>query len=185
MRERPPKDIDRWKRGDVLTARRLNETVDTVNRILPGVRPPRQTFSTPLLSPSGTASGGVIVQQMKIVAVGNNFLECNPYDGLSVDTETSILVAKPYLLRRAPFEDNGRDDLTFTYTDGSTRTASNGSDTEDQVITPSYVAGDVIYAVRGVVGGTDVENTSATDDPPVEWLDMNVDGRSWAKDSTS
>ena len=54
------------------------------------------------------------------------------------------------------------------------------ADTEVQIIVPAYVEDDIIYAMRGIKGGIDTKN----DDNPEQnlfWLDLNVDGRAWAK----
>jgi len=103
-----------------------------------------------------------------------------------------IHVAKPYLLRHTPFHGKRRDGLDYNYTSNVARTASKTTlgnppttVTENQVIVPKYVAGDVIYAIGRVFGPRDEFRVSASgpDVVSTRWLDMNVDGRFWAKAS--
>lgn len=96
-------------------------------------------------------------------------------------------VAKPYLLRKTPWA-NGqtRDGKRFTYTTNEERdsiSVTDENDKEHQVITPSYKNGDVIYAMA-LVAGRDAELKDA-DGLLVhtQWVDLNVDGRCWAKGS--
>jgi len=183
MAERPTQELVRWRKGDGLTAKRLNKTVDAVNRIVGGVRPPRQTVSAPLSAgaPGKSSKQGPIVAQFKVVSVEDDFLVCNDYDGLAA-SDVTTLVAKPYLLRRTPFDLLTRDGVEFIYGDAVERIAFDGEGTsETQRITPSYVAGDIIYAVRNIVGKTDVDDTDTESDDKLDWLDLNVDGRSWAE----
>ncbi|MDP1711946.1 MAG: hypothetical protein Q8K86_05765 [Candidatus Nanopelagicaceae bacterium] len=93
-------------------------------------------------------------------------------DYLNVSTVSGsdvYAVLKPYMLRRTPFDGLTRDGIYYTYLTDNERTAENaGSETEDQVIVPSYVAGDEILAVWGIVDGYPL-------------VDLNVDARAWAK----
>lgn len=176
MKENDPiRELRRWKKGESLKARKLNEPVDAINRISGGVRPPRQRMggSRPV-NPESLSK----VQQFKVVSVQGDYLVCNPYDSLAAATNQTVLVAKPYLLRQTPFDGSSRDGVTYTYTDGTQRSADDGSETETQLITPSYVSGDIIYAIRNISGKTDTYDTLSL---IIEWLDLNVDGRSWAE----
>lgn len=116
------------------------------------------------------SSGGS--QQFKIVSIGADHLVCHAYDGT---TEGAVIffIAKPWLLRRSLTAWNG---MTFTYSSDQARTATLGASTESQVVVPAYVAGDVIYALGNVIGGNSVVTAS-----PVNWVDVNADGRAWAK----
>jgi len=171
----PIRDVRRWRRGDKITDKRLNEGVDAINRIVGGVKPPRQVAAG---GRPTVGSSGAKIEQLKVVTIGDDLLVCVPYDSLSADTENPFLVAMPYLLRRTPFDGLERDGITYTYIGSTSRDATDGSDTERQLITPSYVAGDIIYAARNITGKTDVRDIN---DVVIEWLDINVDGRAWAK----
>ena len=123
-------------------------------------------------------AAGPQIQQMKVVAEFNDHLTCHTWDGTSEGTD-AIHVAKPPTLRLTPYDGQTVNGITYNYTGYNTRTAENeDEETEDQQITPDYAAGDVIFAVKNIAGGT-----GATDDEYVdcEWLDLNVDGRAWAK----
>jgi hypothetical protein len=155
-----------WAPGEPLDHRKLNEVVRALRSLLQGARPPTQ------VNPVAGVSIPVF-QQFTIASIGEDVLICNPFDGTASDETSEIIIAKPPELRASREEWN---DITYTYTNSQTRTADDGSETEDQVIVPEYVVGDVIYAVKNIVGGTGVVVTD-----PVEWLDLNVAGRAWAK----
>ena len=155
-------------KGDKLTAATVNEIIGAVRRVQGGVKPPQQV--KPTASPQSN------VRQFEVVGVRTDYLICNAFDGTNAGAE--FAVAMPYLLRRTPFDGSSRNGISYDYTSATARTATQDTTTETQVIVPSYVAGDIIYGVKGVIGGTD---TYDADDAAVEWLDMNVDGRAWAK----
>jgi len=115
-------------------------------------------------------------QQFRVQSVGNDHITCHTWDGTTEGT-VDVKVAKPYLLRRTPFDGETRDGITYTYSSAVEREADDGADTEDQVIVDSYIEDDIIYAIRRISGGTDV--TVSTVD--LQWLDLNIDGRYWAK----
>lgn len=106
----------------------------------------------------------------------------------------TTLLAKPYLLRRTPFDSELRPappkrlDVKYEYTDAVTRVGIKGDDPnadppdpgerENQIVIPQYVArqvdpqtealiqsGDIIFGVRAIFGGTGV---ITPDDAPGE-----------------
>lgn len=188
----------RWKRGDVITAAHLNETVDAVRAVYGVVQEPRQVM------PDSATAAVFELAQFKVRAtivngqatttadVRVDYLACERLQGSPQNEgdDDFVRVALPYLLRRTPF-DTGDDapvaygadraSISYDYSSNTARTATDDDDhSEDQVIVPSYVVGDVIYAVRGVGGGTGVLYTNTDGDRiDVEWLDLNVDGRAW------
>lgn len=118
------------------------------------------------------------ILQFRIVTVQDDHLVCNTWDGTAAGSG-AVLIAKPYLLRRTPFHGKTRDGITYSYAAAQSRTATLGADSENQVVVPNYVAGDVIYAADvASKGGAGV----AVDGRTVRLLDMNVDGRAWAKE---
>ena len=115
---------------------------------------------------------GAGVTQMQISTIDGDYLACNYYqDGTATD---AVNVAKNYKLRRTPFDTLTIGGITYTYTSDTQRTAV-GATTETQVVVPAYTVGDIIYASR--VSGLDVTLSSL----PLEWVDVNADGRAWAK----
>jgi hypothetical protein len=137
------------------------------------------------------AASGMRVRQFVVqnAASFGDYLMCNPWNG-SEPTAELIAVAKPYLLRRTPFHDMTVDGFSYSYTNMQERTKTRSSDdkVETQVVVPryqdaNYQSGSTIYAVTGIQGGTGVVETGNEEDPTrkVVWLDLNVDGRAWAK----
>jgi hypothetical protein len=154
--------------GATLSAAQLNRLVTNVNRGHGGAESPRQV--------PGRWPVGLIVQA-NVVEQGGDWIKVLTWDGATEGT-TEIVVAKPYLLRRSITSWNG---ISYTYTSDSERTATKSPDSETQVIVPAYVADDILYIVRVSQFGTDVDDP---DGNPVYWLDLNVDGRAWAKKAT-
>jgi hypothetical protein len=154
-----------FKSGQALSARSLNRLVSGIVRARPAILSPQQ-IAVP-------QAGAVL--QVNVVEQGGDWLKVLTWNGADEGTDL-IYVAKPYLLRRSRATWYG---ITYTYTTDSERTATKGVDTETQVIVPAYVADDVLYIVRPY-GGTD---TVDDDDQPIVWLDLNVDGRAWAKEA--
>ena len=129
------------------------------------------------------SGGGSGLQPLLVKSVEVDHLVCHEWDYVTEGT-VDLLVALPYLLRKTLFDTLTIDGITYTYDTNIRRTLDDGTFSEDQVITPRYrgaiggYVGDVIYAARGITRGTGV--TVAT--VPVKLLDMNVDGRAWARE---
>lgn len=123
------------------------------------------------------------VRQFKVVSVDGDYLIGHRWDGV-VESGDNVQIAKPYLLRRTPFDTLTRDGITYTYDSDTARTATNtAEETESQVIVPKYVVGDIIYATHHIDGGTDAYYTEAEASIQLTWLEDNRDGRAWAKAS--
>ena len=153
----------RWAKGDKLVSSTLNEQVDKVNRLVE-VPSCRQIFT----------KGGGKIRRFEVVSVDDDYIVCIEPGDTSSDPKY-YNIAKPYLLQRTPFDGETRDAISYAYTSATERTATDETyEEEDQVIVPNYVAGDIIYAAFAPTGGTGVEDASM-------WLDLNVDGRAWAK----
>lgn len=165
--------ITRWRKGDKISAKRLNETVDRVTAISEGAAGPADA--------RGVAQGPGAIQHFEIKEVKGDYVLC--YAVTSVGTGTvEIPVAKPYLHRQSLTSRNG---IAYTYQtafEGSTaiveRVATKSPNTETQRVVPQYVSGDRIFASKLINGGTGVKDI---DDKPVRFIDLNLDGRAWAK----
>lgn len=185
--------LKRFRRGQLLKASELQRLNDAINHLTRGTRTPVRKARTPKVP---------IMMQFRVVKAEDEHIVCKQFDRLeniSTGSEANILVAKPYLLRRKPFETGGvsadRGGITYIYTDKILedltadpvidaapleREATDGTDTEDQIIIPSYQENDMIFAMRNIVGGTGVLLTDEEDQNiDVVWLAMN-DGRAWA-----
>jgi len=158
-----------WTRGDPLRANRLTRMVKAINRMGRGIQAPLQI---PPEKPSP------IIRKFRFVEAKDDYLICKEFDRIenqSIGTESQIFIAKDYLNRRTPFEAGGesedRGGITYVYTDPIAenlnsdpvvdaapleRNADNGTDSEDQVIIPSYQKNDIIVATRNIQGGTGV-----------------------------
>ena len=142
------------------------------------------------------------IDRFKIVEIKKDHLRCNFHNATHEEEEvtpaqntTTIFIAKPFQLRKTPFDGEtilypNTQSITYTYESdefGRAREADDGTDTEDQVMTPDYFIGEEILAVFIETG----LKTNATEDPPVGsspfveqrifWEDLNNCGRFWAK----
>lgn len=133
---------------------------------------------------SGPGGGGTSeTAQYKVKERGNDYVMCHTWDG-ETEGADDIYVAKPYLLRKTPLDGKTRNGITYDYSATiDRRTATKGVEPneieETQIVVPSYLAGDIITAIRGITGGTEVFDPTEEE---VEWLDLNADGRAWMKE---
>ena len=189
--------LDRIQAGEGLSAAKANRSIDTLNRMTQGTRPVRQIIPTPRGKRGAEQAIRVRFQVME-----DDYIE-----GLD-DLGNAVFVAKPWLLRRTPFDSELadppplRDGVKYEYTDGATRQGIIPGDpnadppipdqTEDQIIIQQFFPGDVVYADRQ--DNTGVERTIIGDpeaDPPIPDITvpikllMQSDGRAFAKVSGS
>lgn len=99
------------------------------------------------------------------------------------ETGTVVNVAKPYWLRKTPFDGKivtlSGVDVLLTYTGVGARTYDPASGaTQLQVIQTPYFAGDIITAYEAASGIT-------VDDTLIVWTDLNTASRSWIDSSAS
>lgn len=159
----------------------------------------------PLIQSGGNGDGSP-VELFILHEVRGNYLRCRKYEQdynlfeelIWVERATDVFIAKPFKLR-ASIDRARIDEVTYLYTYaddssalfGQERYASPGAgNVETQVIVPRYLPkrtllpnayfGDVIHAVKVS------PNAAVTTDPihgsvTVEYVDVNVDGRAWAR----
>lgn len=161
----------RWIRGDKLTAARLNDPIDKLIALSSGAAPPADRPGQQV---------GVILQQFAVQEVKGDYLICHAItlsaSGDTLEGTQDIKVAKPYLLRRSITQRATTAGLvTYGYLSDIERTATLGAASENQKITPDYAVGDVILAVRGIVGGSLVK----VDGVALQFMDITP--RAWAK----
>ena len=139
--------------GEGLSATKANRSIHALNRITQGVRPVRQIVPTPR-----GKKGAEQAIRVRFQVMGDDHIE-----GLD-DEGRTVLVAKPWLLRRTPFDSELpeppplRDGVKYEYTDGATRTGIIEGDpladppipdeTEDQIIIQKFFPDDVVYAEK-------------------------------------
>lgn len=164
--------VKEWKPGEPLDHRKLNQVVTQVNAMIRGATGPQQKY------PSAGDKPQMEMQRLQIVSIGNDYLICCSFDGVTPVPDDLFFVSKPPELRRSRTEWN---EITYEYADSQTRTATNADlDEEDQVVVPTYLEGDMIFAANNIIGGTGVLDAEGVD---YGYLDMNVAGRAWAKAS--
>jgi len=179
---------------NIVSASRLNQTDSLSRRPLyvgPGLKlevtgTSQRLSLVPEKTQAVAQAAGVAVKQFKIKETGSGFgsdaLICNTWsnDALGAD---DIWVLKPWFLRGALTwasdlgQDRPRNGIRYTrYTSGSqTRTATKGDEEEIQKIVPAYLPGDIIIGLQMDTGAEALGES-------VDWMDLNVDGRMWAKD---
>jgi hypothetical protein len=112
----------------------------------------------------------------KLASEEANHLVCHTWNGTTEGT-TEIRVAKPTKLRQVASEDIDGWVVNYVY-GGIGRTATfEDATTEAQAIVPCYLVGDVIWTME-------VDDSFVTSGSPattITILDINVDGRAWAK----
>lgn len=86
-------------------------------------------------------------------------------------------IARPPTLQNPATNENGD---SCTYSDEQTRTADDGTDTEDQIVYPAYVEGGLIYAEISE-NGTGVMYDPGSGEVEAIWMDLNVDARGWVQ----
>lgn len=120
--------------------------------------------------------GGGKVEQFRFKTMGADTITCVRWDGVTEGTQ--VVIYKPWLLRRTPFDGKTRVlqtdripptiTVSYVYSSPSKRTKSAGDIAETQYITPAYTIDDLIYAVP-------------CDQLAGSYLDINADGRAWAE----
>ena len=132
-------------------------------------------------APSGESSS---VTSYKVTAHHGDYLTCRTWDEATQTAgSVDVNIAKPHELRNSVLTET-IDAIEITYsahdTGAQTRSATDGTTTETQIIVPRYLTdGDnpTIIRVRSVTGGTGVAEA-----PTLE--DVNPGGRAWSKQST-
>lgn len=143
---------------------RVNAEIEHLQRLFQGIQFP-----------------GVGIHPFQVQSVADDWLVCKKMTSAGAGT-TTLKVAKPPLLQRTPYDDETIDGVTYTYTDGDSRNADDGTFEEDQEIIISYTE-----AVDGLIFAAGPMNTLIVDDSdkPIVWMDLNVDGRHWARKKPS
>src|SRR4051812_31691772 len=87
----PNISIQRFSKGDKVTASRLNESIDAINTIARGVGLPSQ-----LVRSSG--GGGTQIKMFLLALIQDDYLICNEWDGTTAGT-AQFNIARPDSLR--------------------------------------------------------------------------------------
>ncbi len=111
-----------------------------------------------------------------------DYVHGNTWDGTTRGSD-DIRILKPWFLRGTFWNDrvSARVGIRYEQFDDAKRTASkSGEDDETQWIIPSYEINDVIFAISNVYGGFETQTVDPASKDAL-WMDLNVDGRMWAK----
>lgn len=152
-----------FRTRETIRAQALNELVNGVNVLQPGVAPTAR-FQRP-----ATKGSAAQVRLATITVLANDYLICSVARGSREGLQ--FYVAKPPYLRLSL---SAHADLAFTYSDSNTRTAGDGVDSENQELVPPYTVGDEIAAIGPVSTGV-----VAADNSEATWLDINIWARMW------
>ena len=174
-----------WAPGDRITAERLNRLVGAIRANQGTISPARQARI-------GEYAPGIVCQQFEVAAIYGEYIAAREYTGTSDEAISDYpniqhveYIARPYLLRTSIFTRSiSGTTYHYSYSGVQSRTSTNaadGEDTEDQIITPSYQVGDIIYAIRPIVPGLLVMDSYGD---YIQWIDLNIDGRMWAAEAT-
>lgn len=176
-----------WKQGDPILARDLSAMADQVFRVIEGGRGIQVNkmgnsvivSSTGQRGRGGGVTAGSLVRFAKVLSVSNDHIRCRFWEPATNIDGDNINVAKPWMLRRTPFDgltinyDDGTS-VTYAYSAEAVRTGTVGAVVETQNLTPNYYQGEPL---RLNSGATDV----VIGDTRLVWEDANTCGRFWAR----
>lgn len=160
----------------------FNRLLEYVDEISPkqghGVKTNRSPNGT-MISVDAVPDTGSEIQQFKLKSVQGDYITCRSWNGTS-EGSSDVFIAKPFRLRRDPFDQQTIVFPTYTasysYTNNTQRTETISGVNEEQVVIPVFNPNfDIIYAID-----CDGLNISTVDDEPISLIDLNLDGRAWA-----
>lgn len=158
-------NIDRVSRGDLLSAEEWNKL-----RIIIGAIVAEQNSIQ-------SGIGGIFpapAEMMRIITTNGDYWTCRKFEG-GVQGSVDQFVAKPWELRPSVTSIGAQ---TYSYSDDFTREATEGIETEDQVLTLGVSLNEtLIWACQANMTGV----TTITNGDPVTWIDLNLAARTWAK----
>lgn len=172
----PPKFLS----GEVLSAAKLNEVVDSIiQKIMGGRGISIKKFGSQVIIEAKEELYPSLppLRQMVVKIDEGDYLTCRSLDACDVEGSQDINVLKPWTLRKSPFDGKTINGITYVYSQNYQRTATTNDYEEIQYITSEYWVDCVIYAAKMSIG-VEVET-----DEYASWIDVNVDGRAWGVES--
>ncbi len=134
-----------------------------------------------------------------VLSVQDDYLTCSQWTGGTSDYIAPIYVAKPYSLRRSPFDGWTINGLKYVYSTSTKRSVTKTSNSEGRVesVTPAWVLPDT--AANNSSGATatypgdlikaqvfdPVPGIMGADNNPIVWVDTNDAGRIWSVTDTT
>lgn len=118
-------------------------------------------------------------RQVIIKTIQDDYLECKPFENGAEDSSAdTIYVARPFTLRRTPWDGQTVAGVSYSYTGSDARVASAaGEEDESQIIIPAYIADQSVI----IIGYLQYPIQLSVQLPlATRYFDMNTDGRAWA-----
>jgi len=182
-----------FRPGDKITAAKLNKIIRSIIASMFGANNAQVKQSGDNIIIDGRKQlvnyAPIQLRRFRVKSIENDYLVCRKYNSTAdEESATDINVAKPYELRRTPFDGEtityiNAQQISYSYTSQRERTAtevSPGSDSETQVMTPDYWVDCEIIAAIGIYGTTGVTVSGTL----LQWEDLNTAGRFWAKEAS-
>lgn len=123
--------------------------------------------------------GSIQVQRVQVQSEEDDYLVVRAMDQEDTVDDADLILAKPFTLRKTPYDGKTVNDVQYTYSSSSVRQCTAGGFTWTERLTPPYAQEDELLAIIGFGGTPGLDDV---DDQPVNWLDLNVDGRRWVPD---
>jgi len=188
LRSRDVKELPRKPSGNSAHVKFLGDVVDVIKERTPlksddyGIE---QTVNGWRIKFTRSKGGsGSLEQRMIVKEIHDDWFLCLPYgkDGQEPPEDIAtpadyIKVAKPYELRRTPWDGETIDGITFDYSDGSHRLATKGTVKEHHIVARPWYVDEIIVAATSITGGTDQQDLDAQD---LVWEDTNSASHAWA-----
>lgn len=171
-------ELRRWGANQPLDHRKLNEPVDAINRMNRGVAGPRQVMAD---RPGGGVPAGALRTVLVAIPAGStdDHIVCRDIGDTS-EEYTPILVAKPWLLRKTPWDGQTRGQVRYEYDpeDSTKRTAFDSTDATGQLKRAEQIHARYLVDDR-LTASPMIPTLTTTDGQTVALLDLNVDSRGW------
>lgn len=180
--------------------REFNRLIDYVREISPtggrNIRLTRTLNGTLTAAEATTKGTDGEVRQYLLKSIENDFYTCRSWNG-TTEGESDIFIARPFGHRYSNFHgrtiaynsDGDSFSATYDYTSATKRTKTVAGVAETQVLVPYFKNDfDLIYAVRvkePITVGAAYTPLTDPNDVPIRLLDLNVEGRAWAKLETT
>jgi hypothetical protein len=180
--------------------REFNRIIDYVREISPvggrNIRQIRTLNGTMTIAEAVAAGSNTEVKQYRLKSIQNDFYSCRSWNG-STEGTTDIFIARPFQHRVSDW--NGRSiayssdgdafTATYAYTSATKRTKTIAGVAETQVLVPYFKNDfDILYAVdvkEPIKVGAAFTALTDPNGSPITIIDLNVDGRAWAKLDTT
>jgi hypothetical protein len=132
------------------------------------------------------------IRQFRVNSIENDFYTCHEWDGTTAGAE-EVYIARPFEHRVSNFSgqtiayssDGDSFSATYAYTSSTKRTKTIAGVAETQVLIPLFKTDfTIIYASEvdfQLTAGPEFTPLTDPNDEPITLLDLNVDGRAWAK----